>query len=75
MKRLVGEEMVKLGREQKLSSLEKPKEFMLHHELMSIENNLVTSTFKLKRNVAKQTYKPMIDELYEKVAILESKRA
>ena len=45
--------MMKLAAEKKLSSLEKPKQFILSPELFSIENNLLTPTFKLKRNVAK----------------------
>ena len=67
--------MVRLGKEKKLSSLEKPKEFMLHSELFSIENNMLTSTFKVKRNVAKENLKPMIDEMYEKIAAVEASRA
>ena len=67
--------MVRLGKEKKLSSLEKPKEFMVHHELFSIENNMLTSTFKVKRNVAKENLKPMIDEMYEKIAAVEASRA
>ena len=67
--------MARLGKEKKLSSLEKPKEFMLHSELFSIENNMLTSTFKVKRNVAKENLKPMIDEMYEKIAAVEASRA
>jgi len=67
--------MVRLGKEKKLSSLEKPKEFMLHDELFSIENNMLTSTFKVKRNVAKQNLMPMIEEMYVKVAAIEASRA
>ena len=40
----------------KLSSLEKPKEFILHPEPFSPENNILTSTSKLKRNYAKQVF-------------------
>mgnify|MGYP000510060203 CR=1 FL=1 len=62
----------------KLSSLEKPKEFYLHAEPFSIENEILTPTFKLKRNVAKQTFQPQIDAMYatlaEKEAVADSKR-
>ena len=75
LKKEVNDEMVRLGKEKKLSSLEKPKEFMLHSELFSIENNMLTSTFKVKRNVAKENLKPMIDEMYEKIAAVEASRA
>jgi len=66
--------MARLAKDKKLSSLEKPKEFILHPELFSIENNMLTSTFKMKRNVAKEVMKPMIDEMYEKIAAAEANR-
>jgi len=50
--------MNRLATEKKLSSLEKPKEFILWSELCSIENDMLTSTFKLKRNVAAKVFKP-----------------
>jgi len=37
----------------KFTSLEKPYEICLMDEPFSIENNLITPTFKLKRNIAK----------------------
>ena len=52
LKTEIGREMLRLATENKLSSLEKPKEFCLHHEQFSLENNALTSTFKMKRNVA-----------------------
>ena len=64
--------MVRLATEKKLTSLEKPKQFILWHEPCSIENNLITSTFKLKRNVAKEHFKPQIDQMYELVANAEA---
>lgn len=67
--------MTRLGTEKKLSSLEKPKEFIMWHELMSVENNLLTSTFKMKRNVAKEHFKPQIDDMYAKVAQTEANLA
>ena len=53
LKATIGEDMQKLAIEKKLSSLERPKQFILWPELCSLDNNLVTPTFKLKRNVAK----------------------
>ena len=66
--------MNKLATEKKLSSLEKPKEFILWPELCSVENNLLTSTFKMKRNVAKEVFKTQIDEMYVKVTAAEEAR-
>jgi len=35
-------------------------------EQMSIDNNLLTPTFKLKRNIARDYYKQVIDKMYSK---------
>ena len=53
--------MLRLATENKLSSLEKPKEFCLHPEQFTIENGGLTSTFKMKRNVALELRKELID--------------
>jgi len=71
----VGDEMQKLGAANKLSSLEKPKEFILHSDLFSPENNILTSTFKLKRNVAKEVFLDQINQMYQKVEAAEAARA
>jgi len=75
LKKIIKEDWMKIAVEKKLSSLEKPKEFMLWSELFSIENNLITSTFKLKRNVAKTVFKPQIDAMYQVVQAAEANRA
>ena len=67
--------MMRLAKENKLSSLEKPKEFCLHHEQFSQENNALTATFKLKRNVALEMRKALIDEMYEKINAYDTKKA
>jgi len=64
-----------LGRENKLSSLEKPKEFELWPQPFTIENNILTSTFKLKRNIAKEVFKAQIDEMYVRAEAEEAARA
>ena len=72
LKAAIDADMKRLAVEKKLSSLEKPKEFILWHELCSVENGLLTSTFKMKRNVAKEHFKPQIDAMYVKVAAAEA---
>ena len=68
--------MQRLGVQNKLSSLEKPKEFILFSELFNSEGNqLLTSTFKLKRNVAKEYFQQQIGEMYAKVEAAEAARA
>ena len=76
LKKAVADEMQRLGAENKLSSLEKPKEFILFSELFNSEGNqLLTSTFKLKRNVAKDYFQRQIGEMYQKVEAAEAARA
>lgn len=62
------EEINRLSVENKLSSLEKPKDIYISKEPFSVENNILTPTFKLKRNVARDVYKKEIDQMYEVLA-------
>jgi len=74
-KKLIMDEINNLGRERKLNSLEKPKEIWLAKDPFSIENDILTPTFKLKRNVGKKVYQAQIDAMYKKVADAEAKAA
>ena len=55
-KKLIMDDMLRLAKENKLSGLEKPKEIFLTLDAFTIENEILTPTFKLKRNVAKKVY-------------------
>lgn len=57
-----------LGKANKLSGLERPKEIYLTVDPFSVENNILTPTFKLKRNVGRDVYKAQIDEMYADLA-------
>jgi len=37
----------------------------------SVENNMLTPTMKLKRNIGKQVYQEQIDAMYAKIAAKE----
>jgi len=52
-KKLLMDDLERLGKEKKLSGLEKPKDIYVNLEPFSIENNILTPTFKLKRNIGK----------------------
>ena len=75
LKALMKGEVDRLARDNKLSSLEKPKEFVLSPEPFSVENNILTSTFKLKRNIAREVFQAQIDAMYVKAEAEEAARA
>jgi len=64
-KKLIQDEINRMAVENKLSGLEKPKDIFLTLDAFSIENNILTPTFKLKRNVGREVYKAQIDKMYE----------
>lgn len=47
-----------------LKGFEIPRAFYLEKELFSLENNLLTATFKLKRNEAIKKYQKVIKDMY-----------
>ena len=48
----------------KFNSLEKPKQITLLSEPFTIENDILTPTIKLKRNIAKNKFQKEIDAMY-----------
>lgn len=56
LRELLKTEMGNLALEKKLSSLEKPKSFVIHEELMTETNDCLTPTFKVKRNMVQKKY-------------------
>ena len=45
-----------VAKAKKFSGLEKPKEIYLTSDPFSVENDILTPTFKMKRNVGKKVY-------------------
>jgi len=64
LNKLIIEDLVNLATANKCSSLEKPKEIFVSSDPFTIENNILTPTFKLKRNIARDVYKGEIDAMY-----------
>jgi len=61
------DDMMRIATENKLTGLERPKDVFFTLDPFSVENNILTPTFKLKRNIGKEVYKPQIDAMYEKL--------
>ncbi|KAF7728148.1 hypothetical protein EC973_006663 [Apophysomyces ossiformis] len=65
--RIMRDHIVKLGKQAGLHGFELPRAIFLEPEPFSIENNLLTPTFKIKRAQAKQHYQIQIEKLYEQI--------
>ncbi len=63
-KEAILQEMEVKVKEYGLTSLEKIKAIHLSMEPFSVDNNLITPTFKIKRNIAKVHFKEAIDRMY-----------
>jgi long-chain acyl-CoA synthetase len=50
--------------DEKLNGFEKAKKFHLSAEAFTVENNLLTPTFKLKRKETREKYQSEIDKMY-----------
>lgn len=66
IKQDVAADLKRLADDNKLNSLERPKQLILTMDAFTIENEILTPTMKLKRNVAAQIYKDQIEEAYAK---------
>lgn len=74
IKEAVLKSMTDLGKEAKFRGFEFIKSVYLHPEPFSIENDLLTPTFKLKRPQAKKAFNKEIDQLYEEILAQEKKK-
>lgn len=68
---MVFDSVVNTCKTNKLNSLEIPKKIFLSDEAFSVENGLITSTFKLKRNEAKNNFIKIIENLYKWITIIK----
>lgn len=67
-RKLIMDDLQKLGQDRKLAGFEFPKAMYLEStELMSIDNGLLTPTLKLKRDSARDKYAPQIGEMYNQI--------
>ncbi|CAD5215922.1 unnamed protein product [Bursaphelenchus okinawaensis] len=59
-------EIIDFGKKNKLNSIEQVKKIWLEPEPFTVENGLLTPTFKSKRPQLRQKYKQLFDKLYGK---------
>ena len=65
MKKAVLAELDRLRKEAKLLTFEHAAKIYLESEPFSVENDILTPTFKLKRDIAKKVYETQIDAMYD----------
>ncbi|KAJ3121814.1 Long chain acyl-CoA synthetase 7 peroxisomal [Nowakowskiella sp. JEL0407] len=66
--KLVAKDLDRLAKENKLQGFEMIKAFKFEIELCSIENGLLTPTFKIKRFEAVEKFKTQIEEMYAELS-------
>ena len=63
----VAASMEAVAKKNGLNGFERVKAITLAEELFTVENNMLTPSFKLKRHVAKEVYKSDIDRMYSEI--------
>jgi len=66
-KKEIMDDMARLAKDNNLSGLEKPKKIFVTGDAFTIENDMLTPTFKLKRNVAQKVYDAEIKQMYKEI--------
>ncbi|NXO53491.1 ACSL1 ligase, partial [Aramus guarauna] len=64
LKKHILEDMVRIGKDAGLKSFEQVKDIVMHTEMFSVENGLLTPTLKAKRPELRKHFQSQIDELY-----------
>lgn len=65
VKQLIMNDMLAWGREAGLKSFEQVKDIHLHPDQFSVQNQLLTPTFKSRRPQIKNYFKPQLDDMYK----------
>ena len=74
LKKAIIADMLRLSTENKLTTLERPKDVHLSAVPFTVENGTVTPTFKIKRHQASNLYTREIDAMYEHISVAENAR-
>ncbi|XP_014251042.1 long-chain-fatty-acid--CoA ligase 5 isoform X2 [Cimex lectularius] len=67
VKKLILDDMITWGKESGLKSFEQVKDIYLHPDPFSVQNGLLTPTFKTKRPQLKAYFKPQLEDMYAKL--------
>uniref|UniRef100_A0AAR2JQF7 Long-chain-fatty-acid--CoA ligase n=1 Tax=Pygocentrus nattereri TaxID=42514 RepID=A0AAR2JQF7_PYGNA len=67
LKKAILEDIVRLGREAGLKSFEQVRDIVLHPEMFSVQNGLLTPTLKAKRTELRNYFREHIDQLYARI--------
>ncbi|KAJ3150788.1 Long chain acyl-CoA synthetase 7 peroxisomal [Geranomyces michiganensis] len=67
-RKAIQKDLDRLGREDKLRGFEFVRAVHLETDVWSVDNNMMTPTFKLKRNEAADKYREQIDAMYAELA-------
>jgi long-chain acyl-CoA synthetase len=67
LKKIIGDSMREVATAAKLGGFEQARSFILEATPFSVENDLLTPTFKLKRQEAFKKYKSVIDTMYKEI--------
>lgn len=67
IKKLIMDDMITWGKDGGLKSFEQVKDIYLHPDPFSVQNGLLTPTFKSKRPTLRAYFKPQIEDMYSKL--------
>jgi long-chain acyl-CoA synthetase len=67
-------EMNAVAKTAKLQGFEMVKAIHLHNDLFSVQNNILTPTFKLKRDYARKVFEKEIAKLYTEIEAQEKEK-
>ncbi|XP_045062314.1 long-chain-fatty-acid--CoA ligase 1a isoform X1 [Coregonus clupeaformis] len=67
LKNAILEDILRLGKEGGLKSFEQVRDILLHTEMFSVQNGLLTPTLKAKRTELRSHFREQIDLLYAKI--------
>jgi long-chain acyl-CoA synthetase len=73
LKKAIEDDMRKLAKDRGLHGFEQAKAIHLFDDLFTLENGLLTPTFKLKRPIAKKQFLDVIEHLYTTIPVSKSR--